>query len=111
MLSVPGAKTVRGWLFFGDSFVYALSEDGIDLYSAPSCVLAGLSQGQSRLPPGATASWGPTPPASARFTSTRWWTVAARWALASQLRALPDWLPKFELKMPPNVAQPRWVAC
>lgn len=49
MLSVPGAKTVRGFSAFGDSFVYVLFEDGTDLYWARSRVLEYLSQAQSRL--------------------------------------------------------------
>ncbi|MEO8165963.1 MAG: efflux RND transporter permease subunit, partial [Betaproteobacteria bacterium] len=49
MLSVPGAKTVRGYSFFGDSFVYILFEDGTDLYWARSRVLEYLNQVQSRL--------------------------------------------------------------
>src|SRR3954452_11747664 len=52
MLSVPGAKTVRGYSFFGDSFVYVLFEDGTDLYWARSRVLEYLSQVQQRLPSG-----------------------------------------------------------
>ncbi len=52
MLSVPGAKTVRGYSFFGDSFVYVLFEDGTDLYWARSRVLEYLNQVQSRLPAG-----------------------------------------------------------
>ena len=59
MLSVPGAKTVRGYSFFGDSFVYVLFEDGTDLYWARSRVLEYLNQVQSRLPPAAKASLGP----------------------------------------------------
>src|SRR5436309_13351944 len=51
MLSVPGAKTVRGYSFFGDSFVYILFEDGTDPYWARSRVLEYLNQVQSRLPP------------------------------------------------------------
>jgi Cu(I)/Ag(I) efflux system membrane protein CusA/SilA len=50
MLSVPGAKTVRGFSFFGDSFVYVLFEDGTDLYWARSRVLEYLNQVQGRLP-------------------------------------------------------------
>ena len=50
MLSVPGAKTVRGYSFFGDSFVYVLFEDGTDLYWARSRVLEYLNQVQGRLP-------------------------------------------------------------
>src|SRR5881396_3055903 len=56
MLSVPGAKTVRGYSFFGDSFVYVLFEDGTDLYWARSRVLEYLNQVQSRLPASAKAS-------------------------------------------------------
>lgn len=59
MLSVPGAKTVRGYSFFGDSFVYVLFEDGTDLYWARSRVLEYLNQVQSRLPATARASIGP----------------------------------------------------
>ncbi|HAG20246.1 MAG TPA: CusA/CzcA family heavy metal efflux RND transporter, partial [Pseudomonas sp.] len=59
MLSVPGAKTVRGYSFFGDSFVYVLFEDGTDLYWARSRVLEYLSQVQSRLPAAAKPSLGP----------------------------------------------------
>src|SRR5919109_2779072 len=58
MLSVPGARTVRGYSFFGDSYVYVLFEDGTDLYWARSRVLEYLNQVQSRLPPGARASLG-----------------------------------------------------
>jgi Cu(I)/Ag(I) efflux system membrane protein CusA/SilA len=53
MLSVPGAKTVRGYSFFGDSFVYVMFEDGTDLYWARSRVLEYLNQVQGRLPPSA----------------------------------------------------------
>ncbi|MBI1771551.1 MAG: efflux RND transporter permease subunit [Burkholderiales bacterium] len=59
MLSVPGAKTVRGYSFFGDSFVYVLFEDSTDMYWARSRVLEYLNQVQSRLPPQAKASLGP----------------------------------------------------
>src|SRR5258707_7871543 len=59
MLSVPGAKSVRGFSFFGDSFVYVLFDDGTDLYWARSRVLEYLNQVQSRLPASAKASLGP----------------------------------------------------
>ncbi|HHH46631.1 MAG TPA: efflux RND transporter permease subunit, partial [Thiotrichales bacterium] len=59
MLSVPKATVVRGYSFFGDSYVYILFEDGTDLYWARSRVLEYLSQVQSRLPPGATPALGP----------------------------------------------------
>ncbi|WP_114968878.1 efflux RND transporter permease subunit [Rhodoferax ferrireducens] len=104
MLSVPGAKTVRGYSFFGDSFVYVLFEDGTDLYWARSRVLEYLNQVQSRLPAAAKASIGPD------ATGVGW---IYQYALidrsgtqdASQLRALQDWFLKFELKTIPNVAE------
>jgi copper/silver efflux system protein len=67
MLSVPGAKTVRGFSFFGDSFVYVLFDDGTDLYWARSRVLEYLNQVQSR-PRRRSA---PTRPASAGCSNTR----------------------------------------
>ena len=59
MLSVPGAKAVRGYSFFGDSFVYVLFDDGTDLYWARSRVLEYLNQVQGRLPPQAKPALGP----------------------------------------------------
>jgi Cu(I)/Ag(I) efflux system membrane protein CusA/SilA len=104
MLSVPGAKTVRGFSFFGDSFVYVLFEDGTDLYWARSRVLEYLNQAQARLPAGAEASLGPD------ATGLGW---IFQYALVdrsgghdlSQLRALQDWFLKYELKSVPNVAE------
>jgi Cu(I)/Ag(I) efflux system membrane protein CusA/SilA len=104
MLSVPGAKTVRGYSFFGDSFVYVLFEDGTDLYWARSRVLEYLNQVQARLPPGAKASLGPD------ATGVGW---IYQYALVDrgnthdlgQLRAIQDWFLKFELKTVPNVAE------
>jgi len=104
MLSVPGAKTVRGYSFFGDSFVYVLFEDGTDLYWARSRVLEYLNQVQSRLPPTAKASLGPD------ATGVGWiyqYSLVDRGNTqdASQLRALQDWFLKYELKTVPNVAE------
>src|SRR6266704_891852 len=104
MLSVPGAKTVRGYSFFGDSFVYVLFEDGTDLYWARSRVLEYLSQVQGRLPPAAKTSLGPD------ATGVGW---VYEYALVdrsgrmdlSQLRALQDWFLKYELKAVPNVSE------
>ena len=104
MLSVPGAKTVRGYSFFGDSFVYILFEDGTDPYWARSRVLEYLSQAQARLPAQATAALGPD-------ASGVGWVY--EYALVDrtghtdlgQLRALQDWFLKFELKTVPNVAE------
>src|SRR5450755_2029682 len=104
MLSVPGAKTVRGYSMFGDSFVYILFEDGTDPYWARSRVLEYLNQVQSRLPAQARASLGPD------ATGVGW---VYEYALIdrtgkmdlSQLRALQDWFLKYELKTVPNVSE------
>ncbi|MCU0805342.1 MAG: efflux RND transporter permease subunit [Burkholderiales bacterium] len=104
MMSVPGAKAVRGFSFFGDSFVYILFDDGTDLYWARSRVLEYLNQVQSRLPPGARSAIGPD------ATGVGW---IYQYALVDrtgrhdlgELRALQDWLLKFELKSVPNVAE------
>ncbi|HET7791845.1 MAG TPA: efflux RND transporter permease subunit [Rhizobacter sp.] len=104
MLSVPGAKTVRGFSFFGDSFVYVLFEDGTDLYWARSRVLEYLNQVQGRLPATAKTALGPD------ATGVGW---IFQYALVdrsgrndlSQLRALQDWFLKYELKSLPNVAE------
>jgi Cu(I)/Ag(I) efflux system membrane protein CusA/SilA len=104
MLSVPGAKTVRGYSFFGDSFVYVLFDDKTDPYWARSRVVEYLNQVQSKLPPGANASLGPD------ATGVGW---VYEYALVDrsgkndlgQLRALNDWFLKFELKTVPDVAE------
>ena len=104
MLSVPGAKTVRGYSFFGDSFVYVLFEDGTDLYWARSRVLEYLNQVQGRLPEGARSALGPD------ATGVGW---VYEYALAdrtgqhdlSQLRSLQDWFLRYELKTLPGVAE------
>ncbi|WP_395408126.1 efflux RND transporter permease subunit [Pseudoduganella sp. UC29_106] len=104
MLSVPGAKTVRGYSFYGDSFVYVLFDDRTDPYWARSRVLEYLNQVQSRLPAQARPSLGPD------ATGVGW---IFEYALVDrsgkldlgQLRALQDWFLKYELKTVPNVAE------
>jgi Cu(I)/Ag(I) efflux system membrane protein CusA/SilA len=104
MLSVPGAKTVRGYSFFGDSFVYVLFEPGTDLYWARSRVLEYLNQVQSRLPETAKPALGPD------ATGVGW---VYEYALVdrtghndlSQLRSLQDWFLRYELKTLPGVAE------
>jgi Cu(I)/Ag(I) efflux system membrane protein CusA/SilA len=104
MMSVPGAKTVRGYSFFGDSFVYILFEDGTDPYWARSRVLEYLSQVQARLPAQAKPALGPD------ATGVGW---IYQYALVDrsgrhdlgELRAIQDWFLKFELKSVPNVAE------
>jgi len=104
MLSVPGAKTVRGYSFFGDSFVYILFEDGTDLYWARSRVLEYLNQVQSRLPPQARAALGPDATGVGWIYEYALVDRSGRMDL-SQLRALQDWFLKFELKTVANVAE------
>ena len=104
MLSVPGAKTVRAYSFFGDSYVYVLFDDGTDPYWARSRVLEYLNQVQARLPAGVTPALGPD------ATGVGW---VYQYALVdrtgrhdlSQLRAIQDWFLKYELKSVPNVAE------
>ncbi|MFG6486848.1 efflux RND transporter permease subunit [Roseateles sp. BYS78W] len=104
LLSVPGAKTVRGYSFFGDSFVYVLFDDRTDPYWARSRVVESLNQVQGRLPAGATAALGPD------ATGVGW---VYEYALVDrtghtdigQLRALNDWFLKFELKTVSDVAE------
>ncbi|MBT9455360.1 MAG: efflux RND transporter permease subunit [Burkholderiaceae bacterium] len=104
MLSVPGAKTVRGFSFFGDSFVYVLFEDGTDLYWARSRVLEYLNQVQGRLPATAKTSLGPDATGVGWIFQYALVDRSGRHDLA-QLRALQDWFLKFELKSLPNVAE------
>ncbi|NIF32799.1 efflux RND transporter permease subunit [Enterobacter sp. Cy-643] len=104
MLSVPGAKTVRGFSMFGDAYVYILFDDGTDPYWARSRVLEYLSQVQSQLPPEAKASLGPD------ATGVGWvyeYALVDRTGKHSlaDLRALQDWTLKFELKTVPNVSE------
>lgn len=104
MLSVPGAKTVRGFSFFGDSFVYVLFEDGTDLYWARSRVLEYLNQVQSRLPATAKASLGPDATGVGWIYSYALVDKTGKHDLA-QLRSLQDWFLKYELKTIPDVAE------
>jgi Cu(I)/Ag(I) efflux system membrane protein CusA/SilA len=104
MLSVPGAKTVRGYSFFGDSFVYVIFEDGTDLYWARSRVLEYLNQVQGGLPETAKSAIGPD------ATGVGW---IYEYALVdrtgqndlSQLRSLQDWFLRYELKTIPGIAE------
>jgi copper/silver efflux system protein len=104
MLSVPGARAVRGYSMFGDSFVYVLFDDGVDPYWARSRVLEYLNQAQARLPASARSSIGPD------ATGVGW---IYQYALVdrtgqqdvAQLRALQDWFLRFELKTVPDVAE------
>jgi len=104
LVSVPGARVVRGYSFFGDSFVHVLFDDGTDLYWARSRVLEYLNQVQGRLPAGARTALGPD------ATGVGW---IYQYALVdrsgahdlSELRALQDWFLRYELKSLPDVAE------
>ena len=104
MLAVPKAVTVRGYSFFGDSFVYIIFEDGTDLYWARSRVLEYLSQVAGQLPDAAKPALGPD------ATGVGW---IFEYALVdrtgkndlSQLRSLQDWFLKYELQTVPGVAE------
>ncbi len=104
MLSVPYAVTVRGYSFFGDSYVYVIFKDGTDLYWARTRVLEYLSQIANRLPANARPALGPD------ATGVGW---IYEYALVdrsgkndlSMLRSLQDWFLKYELQTVPGVAE------
>ncbi len=104
MLSVPFAKVVRGYSFFGFSFVYIIFEDGTDLYWARSRVLEYLNFVSGRLPAGVNPSLGPD------ATGVGW---VYEYALVdksgthdlSELRSIQDWFLKYELQTVPGVSE------
>ncbi len=104
MLAVPYAKVVRGYSFFGFSFVYIIFEDGTDLYWARSRVLESLNFVSGRLPPGVTPTLGPD------ATGVGW---IFEYALIdrtgnldlAELRSLQDWHLRYELQTVPGVAE------
>jgi Cu(I)/Ag(I) efflux system membrane protein CusA/SilA len=104
MLSVPKATAVRGYSFFGDSYVYVIFEDGTDIYWARARVLEYLSQAASQLPDNVEPRLGPD------ATGVGW---VYEYALIdrsnqhdiSQLRSLQDWFLKYELQTVPGVSE------
>lgn len=104
MLSVPRSTAVRGYSFFGDSYVYVIFEDGTDMYWARARVLEYLSQAASQLPDGVQPLLGPD------ATGVGW---VYQYALTdrsgqhdlSQLRSIQDWFLKFELQTVPGVSE------
>lgn len=104
MLSVPGAEIVRGYSFFGDSYVYVIFEDGTDIYWARARVLEYLNQAAADLPEGVKPRLGPD------ATGVGW---IYNYALIdktgqndlAQLRSLQDWFLKFELQAVPGVSE------
>ncbi|MBW1680700.1 MAG: efflux RND transporter permease subunit [Deltaproteobacteria bacterium] len=104
MLSVPYAKVVRGYSFFGLSFVYILFEDGTDLYWARSRVLEYLNFVAGKLPPGVTPALGPD------ATGVGWvYEYVLEDTLGNQdlqtLRSVQDWYLRYELASVPGVAE------
>ena len=102
LLAVPRARVVRGYSFFGYSFVYVIFDDGTDLYWARARTLETLSHAAGELPPGVTPSLGPD------ATGVGW---AFMYALTSdrhdlgELRSIQDWFLKYELASVPGVSE------
>ncbi len=102
MLTVPKSKVVRGFSFFGVSFVYVIFEDGTDPYWARSRVLEFLNAAASRLPESVTPTLGPD------ATGVGWvyqYAVIAREMSLAELRSLQDWVVKFALSRSEGVAE------
>ena len=102
MLSVPGAKVVRGYSFFGSSFVYVIFEDGADIYWARSRVLEYLSASSATLPKGVTPTLGPD------ATGVGWifqYTLESDRHNLQELRSLQDWYLRYELTSVEGVAE------
>ncbi|SBS33467.1 Cation efflux system protein CusA [Marinomonas aquimarina] len=104
MLSVPGAQTVRGFSFFGDSYVYVIFDEDTDMYWARSRVLEYLSQVAPSLPSNARPQLGPD------ATGVGWvylYALVDRTGQhdLSELRSLQDWFLKYELQTVPGVSE------
>ncbi|MBW2318205.1 MAG: efflux RND transporter permease subunit [Deltaproteobacteria bacterium] len=102
MLAVPFAKVVRGYSFFGLSFVYIIFEDGTDMYWARSRVLEYLNYVSSRLPDGVTPTLGPD------ATGVGWvyeYILESDQHDLAQLRSIQDWFLRYELTSVPGVAE------
>ena len=102
LLTVPRSKTVRGFSFFGSSFVYVVFEDGTDLYWARSRVLEYLNQAARRLPTGVTPSLGPD------ATGVGWvyqYVVTGAQRTLAELRSIQDWFLRYQLARADGVAE------
>ena len=104
MLSVPGATSVRGYSFFGDSYVYVIFKDGTDQYWARSRVLEYINQVRDQLPPGAHAQLGPDASGVGWIYEYALIDRTGQHDLA-QLRSLQDWFLKYELQTVPGVSE------
>ena len=102
MLAVPKSKVVRGFSFFGASFVYVIFEDGTDIYWARSRVLEYLNFASSRLPKGVSPSLGPD------ATGVGWvyqYALLAKNKSLAELRTIQDWYVRYQLTKAPGVAE------
>jgi Cu(I)/Ag(I) efflux system membrane protein CusA/SilA len=102
MLAVPGSHVVRGFSFFGASFVYVIFDDGTDLYWARSRVLEYLNAAAGRLPPNVTPQLGPD------ATGVGWvyqYVVLAKNRTLAELRTLQDWYLRYQLNAAPGVSE------
>ena len=102
MLAVPKSKVVRGFSFFGASFVYVIFEDGTDIYWARSRVLEYLNFASSRLPKGVSPSLGPD------ATGVGWvyqYVLLGKNRTLAELRTIQDWYVRYQLTKAPGVAE------
>lgn len=102
MLAVPGAKAVRGYSFFGVSFIYIIFEDGTDIYWARSRVLEYLNFAAGKLPKGVTPSLGPD------ATGVGWvyeYAVEGEGYSLAELRSIQDWYVRYQLAKVPGVSE------
>ena len=102
LLTVPHSKTVRGFSFFGVSFVYVVFEDGTDLYWARSRVLEYLSTTAKRLPAGVTPTLGPD------ATGVGWvyqYVITGAQRTLAELRSIQDWFVRYQLARADGVAE------
>jgi Cu(I)/Ag(I) efflux system membrane protein CusA/SilA len=102
MLAVPKSKVVRGFSFFGASFVYVIFEDGTDIYWARSRVLEYLNFASGRLPKGVSPSLGPD------ATGVGWvyqYALLAKDRTLAELRTIQDWYVRYQLTKAPGVAE------
>jgi len=104
MLTVPGATTVRGYSFFGDSYVYVLFDEGVDPYWARSRVSEYLNEVEKTLPEGARTSLGPDASGVGWVYEYALIDKTGQYDLGD-LRSIQDWFLKYELKSVPGVAE------
>ncbi|WP_088329945.1 CusA/CzcA family heavy metal efflux RND transporter [Lacimicrobium sp. SS2-24] len=104
MMAVPGAKTVRGFSFYGDSYLYLIFEDGTDIYWARSRVLEYLNQAASQLPPGVQPQIGPDASGVGWVYQYALKDTKGNLNLAD-LKSLQDWFLKQELQSVAGVSE------